>query len=237
MNLQSVLPKQPKPTELQGLWRGLHAVPIMNEDTCWLIGPYRRLTDLATALRTDAKLRETLTELRVRIGLRKTDVPPDGDRQTRFGDTIQGSQHGSDFTSQRTKQLANPALILPPGQSPPVNRRNDREENVRTFWMSLTPQSHHIVEFNNLRDIGVSTKEGTGEMDYNQLPAVLLAAEFHQAYISSFLRRMHGMSAADLRAGMRENYRTLYCDRSRLFQPLWHVSRALLGEAGLPVGN
>jgi hypothetical protein len=221
-------------TRLTGEFHGLFA--LKNADgTQWLIGPYERLTVVATALRTREDLRDMLGALRIRLGLRDTDVPPDGVRQGRYGKTIPGQKHALDFTPSRTFSLAQPALDLAPGQAAPTNRRGDREENVRTFWMTQTPQSHHIVEFNNLRDIGASTKHGLREMDYGGLPAVLLAAEFHQRYLSIFLKSAHGETAAALRRKMTGMYRTLYLGRSALFRRLWDVSAVILREAGLRV--
>lgn len=221
-------------TRLTGACLGLFELAIP-DGTHWLIGPYARLTVLATALRTQESLRDTLGALRIRLGLRATDIAPTGDRQPRYGSTIQGRQHAHDFTTIRNVSLAKPALPLAPGQAAPVNRRSDREENVRTFWMTQTPQSHHIVEFNNLRDIKASEKGGTSEMDYDRLPAVLLAAEFHQRYISAFLKDSHGKKPDVLRKEMPGMYRTLYLDRSPLCSPLWDVSKVILREAGLAV--
>ena len=225
----------PEDAKLKGIWQGLYAVPIPHTTTSWLIGPYERLTEFATALRTDAKLRKLLTKFGVRLGLRATDVPPAGERQVRYGDTKEGANQKTDYDASRIHSVAKSAIDLPPGQSAPSNRKSDREENVRTFWMTQTPQSHHIVEFNNLRDIKASTKEGKDEMDYNRLPAVLLAAEFHQRYISAFLRQMHGMREKELRSVMPKLYRTLYLSRSDLFRPLWNVSEVLLREAKVAI--
>jgi hypothetical protein len=225
----------PEDAKLRGIWQGLYAVPIPNTTTRWLIGPYEKLTDLATALRNNANLRKLLTSLGVRLGLRATDVPPTGDRQVRYGDTKAGANQNTDYNALRTHSVAKPALDLAPGESAPSNRRSDREDNVRTFWMSQTPQSHHIVEFNNLRDIKASTKEGKGEMDYKRLPAVLLAAEFHQRYISAFLKQMHGMKEKELRSVIPKLYQTLYLSRSDLFRPLWDVSEVLLREASVAI--
>jgi hypothetical protein len=221
-------------THLTGECQGLFAFAI-RDGTHWLIGPYARLTTLATALRTREDLRDTLAALRVRLGLRATDIAPSGDRQVRYGTRVQGQHGAHDFTSSRQFSLAKPALPIPPGQSAPTNRRSDREENVRTFWMTQTPQSHHIVEFNNLRDIGKSTEAGKGEMDYALLPAVLLAAEFHQRYISAYFKQAHGMKADALRKMMPGMYRDLYIGRSTLFRPLWDVSEVVLRAAGLAV--
>lgn len=227
----------PEDAKLKGVWQGLYAVPIANTTTRWLIGPYERLTELATALRNDAALRKLLTKFGVRLGLRATDVPSAGERQASYGDTKEGANHETDYNPLRIHSVAKPALDLPSGQSAPSNRRGDREENVRTFWMTQTPQSHHIVEFNNLRDIKVSTKKGKGEMDYKRLPAVLLAAEFHQRYISAFLKQMHGMEEKELRSVMPKLYQALYLDRSDLFRPLWDVSEVLLREAKVSISR
>ena len=201
------------------------------DDTGWLIGPYKNLTPLATDLRDDAELRQFLSANRVRLGLRDTDVPPaDLERQARYGTTVQGANCNQDFAAARVQPLAPPVQGLTP---PPVNRRTDREENVKRFWDSQTPQSHHIVEFNNLETLGVSHKIGVAEMDYLQLPAVLLSAEFHQRYISSILKPAQHWGKAKLQADMVALYRSLYQGRGQLFEPLWQVSKVILAAAGL----
>ncbi|HAV63798.1 MAG TPA: hypothetical protein DCY13_15715 [Verrucomicrobiales bacterium] len=201
------------------------------DDSHWLIAPYRDLTRLATALRTDAATRQVLTDHQVRLGLRETDRPPaDVERQARYGKLIPGEDRQRDFTGQRVKELATP---VQPDAPVPANRRGDREANVKNFWDTQTPQSHHIVEFNNLQTLGVSTKSGDSEMDYQRLPAVLLAAEFHQRYITAVLRPAQRWSQAQLEAGIAGVYRELYLQRSRLFEPLWAVSRVILKQAGL----
>jgi hypothetical protein len=200
--------------------------------TGWLVGPYQELRSLATALRNDAQLRQFMTANRVRLGLRESDVPPaELERKERFGPTIQGVNYNQGFAAARFRSLAPPVQDLP---SLPINRRTDREENVRRFWEAQTPQSHHIVEFNNLETLGVSHAVGVSEMDYLQLPAVLLAAEFHQRYISAILKRAHHWNKARLQNEMTPLYRGLYRDRGQLFTPLWRISRVILTAAGLP---
>lgn len=202
------------------------------ETSCWLIGRYKDQAKLATDLRSNRGLQKLLTDHQVRLGLRQTDKPPvDVQRQERYGSAIVGKQHGDDFTAQRSRVLADPVT---PG-SPSTNRRGDREENVRSFWATQTPQSHHIVEFNHLRELGVSHERGDGALDHAQLPCVLLAAEFHQRYISSFLKQTHGWDRARLQKGIVPVYSTLYLGRSPLFSPLWDVSRIILRAAGIHV--
>ena len=210
----------------------IFAIEIPKTDTSWLVGPYLRLTKLASALRSDESLWEMLTEFGVRLGLRATDTPSTEERQFRYGKTRKGVAERFSFAKKRREQLAKPAIS---GQPISLNRRTDRETNVLSFWQTQTPQSHHIVEFNNLRDIGKSTEEGKRDMDYQQLPAVLLAAEFHQRYISVFLKKMHGMKRKELRDLMPGIYRSLYVERSDLFEPLWRISKVILEEAGLSV--
>ena len=118
-----------------------------------------------------------------------------------------------------------------------TNRISDREENVKSFWDSQTPQSHHIIEFNNLEALGVSRKNGNVGMDYFQLPAVLLAAEFHQRYISAILKPTHNWEKSKLAAEIPTVYSSLYLERSKLFEPLWFVSKAILERAGLENGD
>lgn len=217
-------------TMLPAPYADIFAIRIPKTRTSWLVGPYSSLTKLATELRSDEDLWEMLTDLGVRLGLRATDTPSTEDRQVRYGDTERGVADIYSFAKKRKTQQAKPAIA---GQPVPVNRRTDRETNVHSFWQTQTPQSHHIVEFNNLRDIGKSNTEGKRDMDYQQLPAVLLAAEFHQRYISAFLKQAHGMKKGKLRDLMPGMYHALYVDRSALFQPLWRITKVILEEAGL----
>jgi hypothetical protein len=202
------------------------------DDTGWLVGPYKQLTPFATNLRDDEGLRDFLSANGVRIGLRSTDVPPaEIERQKRYGNLIHGADRGKDFTLARSNPVAEPVKEIGPAS---VNRKTDREENVRRFWASQTPQSHHIVEFNNLETLGVSQKDGDGEMDYGQLPAVLLAAEFHQRYISAILKPAQRLEKQELKSEIASVYWGLYGGgRGPLFDPLWKVSQVILKEAGI----
>lgn len=197
----------------------------------WLVGRYCELTKFATALRDNADLCDFLSTNQVRLGLRDSDVPPAGlTRQERYGTTVKGTDLNKDFTALRKNPSATP---VHPSLTPAVNRKTDREENVKRFWASQTPQSHHIVEFNNLETLGVSHERGLAEMDYQQLPAVLLAAEFHQRYISAILKPAQRWSKAKLQLDLVATYRHLYTTRSPLFEPLWDISAVILREAGL----
>lgn len=200
------------------------------EPSFWLIGEYRVQTPFATKLRDSETLQQFVTKNRVRFGLRESDRPPTGERQVRFGKPKFAAKPG-DFTKDRVQKLATSVKE----DEDSVNRRTDRELNVQKFWATQTPQSHHIVEFNNLRDIGKSKESGSGELDHGQLPCVLLAAEFHQRYISSILKKLHGASKKELLAKLPGEYSALYLGRGPLFSPLWSVSRIILQAAGLPV--
>ena len=201
------------------------------DDTGWLVGPYKHMVRLATDLRHDEALRDFLSANQVRLGLRNSDVPPANiKRQTCYGPSVRGEGHDKDFTAARLNPIAQPVR---PHNSPSVNRKTDREENVKSFWDSLTPQSHHIVEFNNLEALGVSRKVGNEDMDYLQLPAVLLAAEFHQRYISAILKPTHHWKKGKLLSKIVTVYRSLYLGRSQLFEPMWKISKVILEEAGL----
>jgi hypothetical protein len=70
-------------------------------------------------------------------------------------------------------------------------------------------------------------------MDYLQLPAVLLAAEFHQRYISAILKPAQHWGKQQLQSTIASAYRDLYSGRGPLFEPLWRVSRVILDEAGI----
>jgi hypothetical protein len=204
------------------------------DDTGWLVGPYKELTPFATNLRNDEGLRHFLSANRVRIGLRDMDVPPaEIEREKRYGKLIHGADRHKDFAHARVNPVAGPARDIEISPAP-VNRKTDREENVRRFWASQTPQSHHIVEFNNLETLGVSQKDGGAEMDYLQLPAVLLAAEFHQRYISAILKPAQRLEKEELKSEIASVYWGLYGGgRGPLFDPLWKVSQVILKEAGI----
>jgi hypothetical protein len=206
-----------------------------SDETNWLIGQYRDMTNFATALRVEKTLREFLSTHRIRIGLREADIPPANvERQESYGMTIQGENFNEDFTTKRLNQTARPVREL---KTLPTNRKTDREKNAEKFWDSQTPQSHHIVEFNNLETLGASRKNGNEGMDYYQLPAVLLAAEFHQRYISAILKPTHNWGKMKLEAEMPTVYSSLYLERSKLFEPMWSVSKAIIERAGLGNGN
>jgi len=68
-------------------------------------------------------------------------------------------------------------------------------------------------------------------MDYKRLPAVLLAAEFHQRYITSILKPAQDWEKDKLLGGIHKLYQDLYLRRSALFKPLWAVSKVVLKEA------
>jgi hypothetical protein len=201
------------------------------DDTGWLIGPYRAMTRFATDLRDDQSLRDFLSSNRIRIGLRQTDIPPQNIvRQESYGSLVRGDNHAKDFTAKRLNPMAQTVRTA---GVPAVNRKTDREENVKGFWQSQTPQSHHIVEFNNLDTLGASTRNGSEGMDYFQLPAVLLAAEFHQRYISAVLKPMQLWEKKQLQSRVVSTYRDLYMVRSNLFAPMWLISKIVLEKAGL----
>ena len=204
------------------------------EPSFWMIGRYKDQTRLATALRTDELPQTYVAASRVRFGVRESNRPPVNlERVKSYGTFLKGVNAHHDFSGQRNRTLARPARTT----EPPVNRLGDREENVKQYWATQTPQSHHIVEFNHLSEIGVSKKNGSGEMDHAQLPCVLLSAEFHQRYISSILRKTHGRSASELRGSLAQVYFSMYGERGRLFQPLWAVSKIILRRAGISLAG
>ncbi len=143
---------------------------------------------------------------------------------------VQGENHDEDFTHARLNPMAQPVHV---DETPPVNRKTDREENVKSFWESQTPQSHHIVEFNNLQTLGFSRKKGNEEMDYLQLPAVLLAVEFYQRYISAILKPTQKLEKDKLQSEIVPIYRKFYLGSGKLFEPLWTVSKVIFEQANL----
>ncbi len=203
------------------------------DGTGWMMGRYKDLSIFATRLRHEKVLRDFLLEHQVRIGMRRTDVPPvDVVRRRGYGELVKGQNVDRDFSAARVSSIVGPAHSA---ELASLNRRSDQEQNVKSFWESQTPQSHHIVEYNNLETMGVSCRDGADGMDYHQLPAVLLAAELHQRYISTILKPAHQWDKARLRSEMVSAYRKLYLDKGKLFEPLWHVAAIILKRANLDV--
>jgi hypothetical protein len=198
----------------------------------WLIGQYKHQTAFATELRNSLLLQNFVKHRRVRFGLRKTDrAPVGGEQQKSRGPMVPGANANRNFTGMR-----GPSPITPvrPGVQP-INRVGDQNENVRLFWKTQTPHSHHIVEFNHLNKLGKSQKEGPDDLDRQQLPCVLLAPEFHKRYISSVLGPIRFWNLEKLRADLRETYRSIYLSSGSLFSPLWAVSEIILDAAEVPV--
>jgi hypothetical protein len=201
-------------------------------DTFWMVGQYKDQTRLATASRANEGVQKFLAKHRVRFGFRSTDVPPAGlTRQEEYGKTRRGKDASKSFVHERVNPLTVPAK---PQNALMTNRRGDRDDNVRTFWESQTQQSHHIVEYNHLNGIDASNPVGLGELDHGQLPCVLLAAEFHQRWVSSILKRTHRWDKPQLLAGVCDVYSSIYALGGPL-RPLWSVSRLILSAAGVTV--
>ncbi len=198
----------------------------------WMIGQYKDQTRLATALRQDAALQTFVATQGIRFGLRDTDRPPAVGtvRQERYGTPTPGAGAGANFASQRIQPVS---VAVRPGVPAPVNRLGDENGNKLRFWATQTPQSHHIVEFNHLRDLGISHATGAGPMDHAQLPCVLLSPEFHQRYVSSILKQTHGWGPNRLRAELAQIYSSLYVAGGVPFNPLWEVSKTILRTAGI----
>ena len=209
------------------------SLPGAASDSFWLVGEYRHLTDFAASLRNDQEAQDFVAGHHIRFGLRGTDLPPVNlARQQRYGIQQAGPNATKSFATQRTGPVALTANVNAPV---PTNRRSDREENVRLYWLTQTAQSHHIVEYNNLHTIDASRKGGGRPLDHERLPCVLLAAEFHQRYISSALKHTHGMTKVDLTKEMISIYGGIYRTTCPPLAPLWQVSRAILRAAGFAV--
>jgi hypothetical protein len=229
----------------------------------WLVGRYAEMRVLVVTLEGNKSLqennghkyeswREFLDEKNIRLGLRATDAPspkPKDERRKRYGAYMVGDNPTGNFNNpeDRPNPIAKPAL---PGASAEPNRLGDREKNKKEYWDDRTFECHHIVEFNNLEAIGASTEMGTGEMDYNHLPAVLLAAEFHQRYFTSYLKtrrppkskmpkgpytEQQEFEMDNVRKGIVHTYDYLYTVCSNLFLPLWDISEIILRNANCPV--
>ena len=209
------------------------SLPQAPEPTFWLVGEYEPLTKFATSLRDNQTSQDFIADQQVRFGLRDTDLPPlNVARRKTYGAKQIGSDATRNFLPQRTRPVGE---MVNPNQPTRFNRRGDREENVRLYWLTQTAQSHHIVEYNNLHTIKVSQPGAAGPLDHRRLPCVLLTAEFHQRYISSILGLIHGRDEAWLRANMIDTYLRIYVTQCPPLAPFWQVSRAILRAAGFAV--
>ena len=209
------------------------SLPWSPAPTFWLVGEYEPLAAFATSLRGNQTSRDFITEKNIRFGLRRLDCPAlTFDRQEEYGARQIGPDASKSFLPERIQPVAAAAK---PNKPTPINRRGDRDENVRLYWLTQTGQSHHIVEYNNLHTVGVSQPGSAAPLDHGRLPCVLLAAEFHQRYISSILKPTHSQSAAQLRTNMIGIYQGIYVTQCPPLAPLWQVSRAILRAAGFTV--
>jgi hypothetical protein len=69
-----------KPVTLPSSYPRLFVFRTSGDDTGWPVGPYKEMTRFAADLCHDSALRDVLSSNRIRIGLRRTDVPPAASR-------------------------------------------------------------------------------------------------------------------------------------------------------------
>ena len=131
----------------------------------WVIGRHHALKQLAKGLRIDPVLRDRFAHLRVRLGDRANDNPPIEPAVRR----IEASPLKQNLVAGR-----------------PFQRQRDFFQGVEDFWRCKTLESHHIVEDNIVEKL----EQDTGELDREQAPCVLLAAELHQRVFSAAMTRL-----------------------------------------------
>ena len=236
-------------------YKSLLITPECGKEWHWLIGRHPELTKLASELRFNSDVCTTLLNKKVRFGFRVSgehgypkDLPPlTLARQERYGtakkrDTI-------DHSKERTDEICKPANRIKhqvygtKTMDSPKSRKGDEYANVATYWASQTPQAHHIVEYNNLKALGLSKPGSADELDYDSLPCVLLMAEFHQRYISSVLKPTHLVETEKLKAtpdkseALNEIYKALYAQCPQEagvpfpLWSLWKISEVILAAA------
>ena len=213
-----------KPANLTGNFEKVILLPSANESFNWLVGTYPILCSLAKQLRSDKDLQKIITDLNICFGFRKTDIPPTGlARQREYGNMQ--PRPAADFRKYRIAKEHTPAVH---NTSSP-HRLSDQFQNVEIFWATQSPQAHHIVEFNNLKKAGVSTANGNSDLDYLQLPCVLLMAEFHQRYVSSKLKDTHTWDdqPAELIKKLQAKYDKIYCTDAPKLASLGKISTAI----------
>lgn len=231
-----------RPAQIICEFPNLFVVTGMNPEARWVIGPHPALSQMATQLRSSERLCALLSRNKIRMGFRETDCPPRFGipAQKRYGDMKERTV--TDHSRDRKHPITVPVSEIKglPAEPPPNWRKSDQFSNVESYWATRTPEAHHIVEFNNLKQLGLSTEKGSGELDYDHLPCVLLMAEFHQRYISSALKPTHqNLRATEKLKGidyLKMNYNALYnygtfAQAPRPFQSLWRISEIILDAA------
>ena len=216
------------PAGLTGKFESVLMAPNAKESLNWLVGTYPVLCEMSKSLRTSESLYKLLCEKGVQYGFRKTDKPPTGIiRQKEYGKSE--AQPAGDFSKSRIIETHTPISKDKVCDS----RISDHYANIKSFWKSQSPQAHHIVEFNNLEMVGVSTRTGSGDLDYKQLPCVLLMAEFHQRHVSSKLRdtRTGDDQPAERIKKLRARYDQIYCSHAPQLASLGKISAAIFTVA------
>ena len=251
----SLLSGYPVATDLSD-YGTVYLLPVPLQNTFWLAAGYKVLTDLTKDLRENAALRALVAGHGVRIATRDDDaIPSSPDQQIGFGAPVLrenpqldnlGRRIGGKPTDTATvnqKLAGNDAFLgkatKPKAQSGAAYRATDQFQNLKDYWEKKTPECHHIVEDNQLRALGVSDKKGNGPLDHANLPCVLLAAQFHQDYITPILRPTRLKADTILSAPQRpayfktlqQVYASLYERNGTLFLPLWNVAKRILDEA------
>ncbi len=234
----------------------VHLIPTPRDDFRWLVGGYETLRGIAEALRMNATLRALVAGYQVRIGRRLSDeIPTSPKQQVGYGPETLNLDALLDHTGKRRPGSAagtatvnqNRAALSPIIGQPVDNaeqsglayRYTDKFQNLKTYWEKKTPECHHIVEDNQLRALGVSNKEGNQPLDHRNLPCVLLAAEFHQKFITPILQptRLKPNTVLDkaerpaFHRKLQGVYETMYQRNGTLLLPLWNVASIILAEA------
>ncbi|HTG45629.1 MAG TPA: hypothetical protein VK633_13990 [Verrucomicrobiae bacterium] len=172
----------------------------------WLIGPYRTLDKLATALKTDNDLRKLMVNHQVRFGERAGDLPPTNARQKRIN--WDSERPVADHAPLRKSEIV-------PGS--PGARNTDQFSSAETYWESQRLQAHHIVEKSNVKALGIHCAPKDVLHD-DDAPAVLLTAEFHQRLFTAKMAAQRGqfhsgLTSQQALAELRAAYHPLYSRR------------------------
>jgi len=216
------------PAGLTGNFHNVFLAPNPTESRNWVVGTYPVLCELSRELRINHELCQSLFEKGIQYGFRETDKPPTGlIRQKEYG-TLEAQPAGN-FSKSRKIETHTPIAK----KKVCGFRISDQYTNIMSYWKTQSPQAHHIVEFNNLEAVGVSTRTGSGDLDYHQLPCVLLMAEFHQKYVSSKLKDTHTWDEqrAELIKKLRVRYDQIYYSDAPQLASLGKISAAIFTVA------
>ena len=177
----------------------------ITDDSRFIIGPYRKLTDYSTALRSNRNQQNLLANLNVKFGRRNTDAIPKG--------TIIKGGFRSKIKNRKLTPSQLSLLIHQhhrerydfnriPGFIP---RITDEYREAAAYFQSITLESHHIVE----KSLINALNRAKGDLADDFAPCVLVTGELHRRMFTPVGKNFRDTSILS-KPAMLEFYGKLY---------------------------